>query len=211
MESDKVQRYRNQAGEDVQQHEPLELRSDHLVEANPSLAAPSTQPWSVPPAHAAQGAPAYNVVTNTINVAPPAIVMNMKSSAPPLIVRAIWWFFVGWWLSAIFAVVGWLFMATLILMPIGIWFIHRIPQAQTLRARTRAFHTEYKNGAVVFTESTIPQHAWYIRVLYTLCFGLWVGLPWILLGWALGWTLILLPLSIWMQDRAPAVTTLQRH
>lgn len=173
-------------------------------------APPASYPLA-PPAVQAPTLTNYNAITNTVNVAPPVIVMNMKHSGPPLIVRAFWWLFVGWWLSAIVAIVGWFFIATLILMPIGIWFIHRIPQAQTLRPRTRGFHTEFQNGAVVFTESTIPQHPWYVRVLYTVCIGLWIGLPWILLGWALGWTLILLPLSIWMLDRAPAVTTLQRH
>lgn len=157
------------------------------------------------------GSSNYNTITNTINLTPPAIVMNMRSPGTPLIVRAIWWFFIGWWLSAIVAFAGWFFLATIIFIPLGIWLIHRIPQAQTLRPRTRSFHTEFKDGTVVFTESIIPQHPWYVRLFYMLFCGLWIGLPWILLGWALGLTLILLPLSIWMLDRAPAVTTLQRH
>lgn len=204
--SPRVQRYHDQAATNSYSADTSRAPSETAF-------PPQAYQWAASPLPSTAGAPLsnYNMVTNTINVTPPAIVMNMKSSGTPLIVRAIWWFFIGWWLSAIFAFAGWFFVATVILMPVGIWFIHRIPQAQTLRPRTRAFHTEFKDGAIVFTESTIPQHPWYIRVLYTLCCGLWIGLPWIFLGWLLGFTLILLPLSIWMLDRAPTVTTLQRH
>lgn len=159
--------------------------------------------------------PSHN--TNTfsnsvnVNVAMPNIQFNTAKSGAPFIVRAVWWLFIGWWLSFIVAVVGWFFMSTLILMPLGVWFINRLPQAQTLRSRTRAFKTEFKDGSIIFTEGTIPQHPWYYRVIYTLLVGWWAGALWITTGWVIGLTIILLPLSIWMLDRAPAVTSLQRH
>lgn len=175
-----------------------------LSSSGGALAAPS--PPYLPPQNT-------NTFSNSVNVnvAMPNIQCNAAKSGPPFIVRAVWWFFIGWWLSLFVAVVGWFFMATIILMPVGVWFINRLPQAQTLRPRTRAFKTEFKDGAIIFTEGTIPQHPWYYRVLYTVCVGWWAGVLWISTGWIIGLTILLLPLSIWMLDRAPAVTSLQRH
>ena len=145
---------------------------------------------------------------NQVNT--PSIQFVTRSHNPPFIVRAVWWLFVGWWLSAFFIVLGYLFVGTLILLPIGIWFLHRIPQAQTLRARNTEFTSEFRDGATIFTESTKRQHPWYMRLLY-LPVGLILGLVWLPLAWLFGVLIITFPLSIWMIDRAPGVITLQRH
>ncbi len=56
---------------------------------------------------------------------------------PGLLVRAVWFVFVGWWLSGIMSLIAWLAMISILFLPLGIWLINRIPTFITLRPRTR--------------------------------------------------------------------------
>lgn len=127
----------------------------------------------------------------------------------PLIIRILWFFLVGWWLSGIFIVAGYLFTASIIGMPIGFWFLNRVPQAQTLRMRSSDLVlTSYEYGHVVTTTQR-QQVPWPIRAIW-FPFGLILGAVWLAIAWALGAAIITLPISIWMINRAPEVITLQR-
>lgn len=44
---------------------------------------------------------------------------------PHILVRAIWWLFVGSWLSAIIVAVAWFALITIIGIPLGIYLINR--------------------------------------------------------------------------------------
>ena len=145
-----------------------------------------------------------------VNVAMPTIQFNAARHGHGFFVRALWFLAVGWWLSGLMIVAGYVSVATLVLLPVGLWFLNRVPQAQTLRERSREFTSEFRDGAIVFTEGTIKQVAWYWRLLY-LPLGLVLGAVWLVAAWILGVLLITLPLSIWMIDRATGVITLQRH
>ncbi len=144
-------------------------------------------------------------------MAMPAIQMNMMTKGHSLVTRILWYFFVGWWLSAIFIVLGVFFTWTILLMPLGFWFINRIPKAQTMRERTRQFKTEFKDNAVVFTEGHRDQLPWYVRAPYSLTIGAVAGFVWLAVAWLFGILILTLPLSIWMIDRAPAVMTLEKN
>ena len=50
----------------------------------------------------------------------------------PLLVRALWFVLVGWWLSALCLAVAWAASATLIGLPLAIWLYNRIPVITTL-------------------------------------------------------------------------------
>ncbi len=169
-----------------------------------------------PPAHQDNPQPANNVHTHlnnsvNVNVAMPSIQMNTMAKGHSLATRVIWYFFVGWWLSAIFIALGVFFTWTVILMPLGFWFINRIPKAQTLRERTRQFTTEFKDNSIVFTEGNRVQHPWYLRAPYALTVGAVAGIVWLTAAWILGLLIVTLPLSIWMIDRAPRIMTLQKN
>jgi hypothetical protein len=41
--------------------------------------------------------------------------------------------------------------------------------------------------------------------------GLVAGFFWLVTAWVISLTIVLLPVSIWMIDRSPAVITLQKH
>lgn len=147
---------------------------------------------------------------NVSQAAPVAPVFLMQPKKQSFFVRAIWFVCVGWWLSAFFILLGYLFMATLILAPIGFWFLNRVPQAQTLRTRNSDFTVTAKDGISFITETNTRQHPWFLRLLY-LPVGLIVGAFWLSAAWVFGVLIITLPLSVWMIDRSPAVITLQKN
>lgn len=138
----------------------------------------------------------------------PAFVMQPRKHS--FLVRAVWYIFVGWWLSALFIVLGYFFIASILLAPIGFWFLNRVPQAQTLRTRNSDFTVTAKDGISFITETHTKQHAWYLRLLY-LPIGLFLGAIWLSVAWLLGVLILTLPLSIWMIDRSPAVITLEKN
>lgn len=49
------------------------------------------------------------------------------------LLRAVWFVFVGWWLGLLAFKVGYLLCLTVIGMPLGVWFLHRVPLAMTLK------------------------------------------------------------------------------
>jgi uncharacterized membrane protein len=71
---------------------------------------------------------------------------------------------------------------------------------------------EVKDGTPVIRQTPTEQHPFLLRALYFILIGFWFSLVWMLVAWLLtGITLGLgLPLSFWMFDQVPAVTTLAR-
>ncbi len=145
-----------------------------------------------------------------VNVGMPSIHFNAVKAGPSFFVRALWFLVIGWWLSAFFIVAGYVLVASIILLPMGLWMLNRIPQAQTLRPRTREFTTQFRDNAIVFTEGRKQQTAWCLRLLY-LPAGLVLGAVWLVAAWLLGLAVSGLPLSIMVVDRAPTVITLQQN
>jgi uncharacterized membrane protein YccF (DUF307 family) len=187
----------------------------HQTEPVPAGAAPlddSSANWGQSPSLSPHFSSVNNVHSNVnVNVAMPSIHMSMQSSSLPFALRAIWFVCVGWWLSGLFIVAGYLCLLSFVLMPVGFWILNRIPQAQTLRARNRSMATEFRDGAIHFTESNAPQYPWYARLVYLVFVGWWAGLAWLWVAWFFGILILTLPLSIWMIDRTPGVITLQKH
>ena len=139
------------------------------------------------------------------------VIIAQGGNDPGCLVRLIWYIFVGWWLSGIMIAIGWALMVTVVFLPVGLWFLHRVPWAQTLRPRTTEFTYTYEEGAVRVTETGIPQHPWFIRLLYIVFIGWWWGAIWLTIAWLLGLLIVTLPISILMIDRSPAMVSLQRN
>jgi len=178
----------------------------------PQHPVPFAQPMS-PAATTMPPPPSVNVnVGVNVNVHPgmPTIQFHAAKHGPGFLARALWFVCIGWWLSFFVILAGYALVATILFLPLGLWCLHRVPQAQTLRGRTREFTTTSRDGALVITEGTIGQVAWYWRLLY-LPIGLVLGALWLPIAWLLGLLVLTLPLSIWMIDRAPGVITLQRQ
>ncbi|MFL5758369.1 MAG: YccF domain-containing protein [Thermomicrobiales bacterium] len=142
---------------------------------------------------------------------PPTVVFSPQTRQHSFFVRALWYIFIGWWLSGWMIVLGYLCMLTLIGIPLGFYFFNRIPQVVTLRARTAAFRTEYRDGVAYVVESNNPQYPWFIRGLWFIFIGWWLGALWLVSAWLIGFLIVTLPISIMMYNRTSGVMTLQRH
>jgi uncharacterized membrane protein YccF (DUF307 family) len=123
----------------------------------------------------------------------------------------LWFIFIGSWLSAIWVTIAWVLIVLVVTMPIGLAMMHRVPRIATLRAPSREYIVATEGTAMRIQEVGIRQRPFLIRAVYFALIGWWFSALWIIVAWATTATIVLLPLSIWMMNRIPAVTTLQRY
>ena len=134
-----------------------------------------------------------------------------ESAQIPLILRILWFVFVGWHVTLDWIVIAWLLNVTIIGMPLGLWMLDRVPQVLTLKPARGYSVSEVQEGRVVRTRHEgVPQRFWLLRLLYFLLVGRWFSLLWSLLAWAFCASIIGLPVGIPMLHGLPAVTTLYR-
>ncbi len=96
----------------------------------------------------------------------------VNKSGPNLLIRFVWWLFIGWWASGIVVGITWIAFITIVGIPLGIWLINRLPTVLTLRPRTRAWSIgQDEDGRTIVSEGGRPQISWPIR-------GIWFVLIW---------------------------------
>jgi uncharacterized membrane protein YccF (DUF307 family) len=134
-------------------------------------------------------------------------------SAPPLLLRALWFVFVGFWLGGIVTAAAWALNVTIILLPLGLWMLNRIPTVMTLRPMRRRLTVDRAaDGAEVVHQIADPHQApFLIRALWFLLVGWWLSGIWAGVAYVAAVTIVGLPIAFWMYDRLPAVTTLFRY
>lgn len=189
---------------------PLQAAPSSLATTPSGYIAPSVEPAA---AYAPPAPPPMQQVKNvatTVNVGGPTIVFATNRKKRSFFVRAIWFCCVGFWLSGLFILAGYFFLATIIGAPLGFWFLNRVPQAQTLREKNSDLTVTSKDGITYVSESTAEQYPWYLRALY-FPIGLVAGFVWLSAAYLLSLLIVPLPLSIWMIDRAPTVITLEKY
>jgi uncharacterized membrane protein YccF (DUF307 family) len=142
----------------------------------------------------------------------PAVSMVERKTGPGLLVRAIWFVFVGWWATAIVSAIAWVAMITIIGLPLGIWLVNRIPTVLTLRPRT-SYVTTYTDalGRAVSHETKIDQPPWYVRGLWFVFVGWWLSGVAMSIGWVLCVLIITLPLGLMVYNRVPFLASLYRY
>lgn len=117
-----------------------------------------------------------------------------------LLVRALWFVFVGWWVTPIVVNTAWLLNVTVVLLPLGIKLINLVPTALTL-AEPRSLSEP---------ESARGQRSLAVRAIYFVLVGWWLSLLWANAASFLAITVVGLPVAIWMLNRLPYVTSLYR-
>lgn len=142
----------------------------------------------------------------------PSYQMNTSVQGPGCLVRVLYFIFIGWWLGLIWILGAWFFNLTIIGLPLGLAMINSIPQVMTLRPVRVQTTVVVKDGAPVLRQTAVEQHPFLLRALYFIIIGFWFSFVWILLAWVFLLVTfgLALPLSFWMFDRVPAVTTLAR-
>lgn len=124
-----------------------------------------------------------------------------------LLLRLLYFIFIGLWLSGIWVTVAWFLCVTIIFLPFGLWMLNKLPQIATLQP-------ERHDLIITATGTTymrdMPQHNFLLRALYFLLIGWWFSAIWLSVAWALSASVIGLPIAFWMFNRVPMVITLAR-
>jgi uncharacterized membrane protein YccF (DUF307 family) len=133
-------------------------------------------------------------------------------SGPNLLVRFVWWLFIGWWASGIVIGIAWIALVTILGIPLGIWLINHLPSVLTLRPRTRQWSLgQDAQGRTIISEGGRPQVAWPLRGIWFLLVGWWASGIWMAVAWLVSLTVIGLPLALLMFNRTPFVASLYRY
>lgn len=144
--------------------------------------------------------PSYAVAVGyTVPQPGTALTMNLDTTGN-LLIRAVWFFFIGWWLGLLWSLAAWLFNLTLIGLPVGLMMLNATPTVTTLQQRRRQVQPHRRPSG--------PEHPLPLRAIWFALIGWWASLLWILTAWAFSLTLLLMPISFWMWNRIPTITTL---
>ena len=128
-----------------------------------------------------------------------------------LLLRLLWFLFIGWWLTGILSFVAWICILSIIGLPAGAFLLNRIPAAITLRRRSKTWTTETVGGVTFVREANMPQRPVWVRAIWLVCVGWWALAIWLTIAWFGCILLVTLPIGLWMYNRAPAVATLMRY
>ncbi len=82
-----------------------------------------------------------------------------------MLLRAIWFIFIGWWLSGLAITVAYLFCVTIIGLPVGFWIFNRLPLILTLRERSGTTTTEVRDGITYVVNRNVEQYPMWARAI----------------------------------------------
>ena len=148
----------------------------------------------------------------TMPPSPPRATTMVYERGPNLLVRFVWWLFIGWWASGIAVAIAWLALITIIGIPLGIWIINRLPSILTLRPRTRQWTLgQDELGNTIVSDRGQPQVTWPLRGLWFIVVGWWASAIWMGLAWLIQLTVIGIPVALLMFNRTPFIASLYRY
>ena len=141
----------------------------------------------------------------------PRVVVITDRGGPGFLVRAIWYIFIGWWLSGLAIALGWFLAVTIIGLPLAFMLFNRLPAIMTLRGRTVTYESKVQDGVEYLKGRTHDQRPLLIRTFWFLLVGWWLGGLWMVAAWLISLPIITLPIGIWMMNRIGGVMTLLRY
>jgi len=145
------------------------------------------------------------------NNGPTIVIVDNDGDGSNMLVRALWFLFIGWWLSGLAILVAYLACATVIGLPLGFAIFNRLPSIITLRSRTKKSSVEVKDGVAYITGGKVPQYPMWARAIWFLFAGLWLGGIYLGVAWLLCVSIIGLPIGLVMLNRTGAVMTLLKY
>lgn len=128
------------------------------------------------------------------------------SDSPSFIIRAVWFIFVGWWLTGFVLTVAWFLNLTIIGLPIGIKLINYAPYTLTLKEMQAYDVSEVTEMGGRSSKS--PNVI--IRGIYFLLIGWWASGILMALSYLISITIIGLPIGIKLFNYLPYVTSLKK-
>jgi uncharacterized membrane protein YccF (DUF307 family) len=142
-------------------------------------------------------------------LAAPAIV-ELKTG-PHILVRALWYLVVGWWLTGIVMGLAWFLALIVIGLPISFYLVNRVPTVLTLRPRYEQYElVTGPDGVTRYERLETEQSPLLYRVVYFVLVGWWASLVWMAVSYVLMLTILGIPLGLMMANRMPFVFSLHR-
>jgi uncharacterized membrane protein YccF (DUF307 family) len=194
----------------------LDPNADGLAETVAAAAAPvAIPPMILEPgealAAAVDGHPAVATAGSSATINQTIIVTHRKHG-PGLVTRAVWYVFVGWWLTGIAITFAALCTLSVVLLPIAYVIINKIPVILTLRPRSlETDATVDADGTVRITTGGARQLPFWQRALWFVFVGWWACIVAMYAAYLLCLTIVLIPVGLMVFNRMPAVLTLQRN
>jgi len=168
--------------------------------AAPVAAAPPVQQQAVP----------TQVNVQVSAPAAPQIVVQVKERG--LLVRALYYVFIGWWLSGLLMFAAGVCIASVVLLPVGLALVNRLPQVMTLRPRSTVVNAAMlADGSMQYTVGSAEQRSMLVRTVYFCFVGWWAGMFVMFAAWVLSVLIVTMPLGLMLLNRVPAAVTLRRN
>jgi len=137
-------------------------------------------------------------------------VVEVKTG-PSILVRIVWYFLVGWWVTGIAMALAWLAAVVVIGLPLTFWLVNRIPTLLTLRPRREQFLAVVgADGVTRMRKLATPQTNVLLRIVYFVLIGWWLSLLWMAVSYVLMLTIVGIPIGMLMVNRIPIVFSLHR-
>ena len=141
-----------------------------------------------------------------------SVVVDEVRPTPSLWIRILWLLFIGPPIGMVAAVLAWIAVITVIFAPLAIDFLEQLSFLVTLKPRGKRMRLRRQSGGTVAaTEEPVDQLPLKTRGTYFAIVGWLIALIWLSIAWGFAWTLIGLPVAMWMADRLPFLTTLDQR
>ena len=146
-----------------------------------------------------------------------SIVVIAGNRGPNVLVRLLWFVFVGWWVGMIATGIGYVLCLTVVGLPPGLLLLNRLPGIMTLRPPSATTQVSMVGGNLsINTGVRARQLPLLIRAIYFVCIGSWLTFLCLTLAWSLMaiWPITLglsIVPAILLFDRVPLVLTLRMN
>lgn len=127
----------------------------------------------------------------------------MSDDSPSILVRAIWFVAVGWWLTGALLSVAWAASLTFVGLPIGVKLVNKVPKALTLKSTEEGDVDRVEIGG-----NSDNSPGLLVRGAYFIFVGWWASLLWTGLAYLLCISVVGLPIGIKMFNALPKVLSL---
>lgn len=142
---------------------------------------------------------------------PDQVIVITERGGPGFLVRIVWYVFIGWWLSGLAIMLGWILAVSIIGLPLAFMIFNRIPTIMTLRGRTVTYESTVKDGVTYLQGRNPDQHPLLLRAVWFVLVGWWLGAIWMAASWLISLPIITLPIGILMMNRVGGIMTLLRY
>ena len=141
---------------------------------------------------------------------PGSVVVETKQN-PGCLLQLLWFAFIGIWLGQAWMVVAWIFMVTIIGIPIGVAMLNMLPKVIALREPSRqVIVSTSREGEITQREVGPEQVNIVLRAIYFILIGWWFSAVWMEAAYAVSLSIIGLPIGFWMFDRVPLILSLKK-